>query len=791
MTMRTLVSAAVLLGAVTVAHAEPAQLTKADYDRAARFLAQNQDKSVLNASVAPHWLPGGDRFWYRRQTTSGHFEFVIVDAAAGGSRKPAFDHAAVAAGLTQALGKPVEADELPFQVFRFGAKGAIEAVIDGKLWSCAARLCTSGAAPAPSVIEVASPDGKWLAYVKDYNIWIKPAGGGEGFALTTDGVIDDGFGTEPGVNYVATGMRIAGAPYPPALLWSPDSTRILTQRVDDRKVAEMGLLQSVPTDGSVRPKLHSWRMPQPNDTEIAMVEPWVLDVAARTGRKIDVAAFPFGLMTPVEAKEALWSPDGKSIALITRDRYSKTLTLYAVDPATGAARTMVSEKAKTFIEASGIGRRPMISLLSNGDVLWFSERDGQGRLYLYGPDGQVKRVLGAGAGQVTSIVRLDEAAGQVWVRANGREPGENPYLTSLYRVDLKTGATVRLTPENAEHEVAEADDFVLSPPDPMVPAGTGTSFSPSGRFFVDTYSTVDTAPVSLLRRADGKLVATLERADLSPLKASGGVTLPQAFTATAADGTTTLYGVVLRPSNFDPAKRYPVVDQIYPGPQTRRTPNSLTGAMFDHSFAQAVAELGFVVVLVDGRGTPGRSKAFLDESYGKLFNGGFLEDHIAAIKELAKTRPWMDLDKVGIYGISGGGNATGRAMFAYPDFFKVGVAASGNHDQRGYLSLWGETYNGPLQGDNYTSTSNAAIAKNLKGKLLLMHGDMDNNVSPALTMQVVDALIKANKDFDLLIVPNQGHAWGDYGTRKTWDYLVTNLMGATPPKEYLMPKAEQ
>jgi dipeptidyl-peptidase-4 len=780
--MRALVSAAVLLGAVTVAHAEPAQLTKADYDRAARFLMQNQDKSILNASVAPHWLPGGDRFWYRRQTTVGHFEFVSVDAAAGGSRKPAFDHAAVAAGLTQALGKPVEADELPFQVFRFDAKGAVEAVIDGKLWTCAARLCTSGAAPAPAGIEVASPDGKWLAYVKDNNIWIKPAGGGEGFALTTEGVADDGFGTQPGANYAASGMRIAGAPYPPALLWSPDSTRILTQRVDDRGVGQVGLLQSVPTDGSVRPKLHSWRMPLPNDTEVPMVEPWVFDVAARTGRKIDVPSFPFGVATPVEGKEAVWSPDGKSISLITRDRYSKTLTLYAVDPATGSARTVVSEKAKTFIEAGGVGRRPMINLLSNGDVLWFSERDGQGRLYLYGPDGQVKRVLGTGAGQITGIVRLD--ASRVWVRANGREAGENPYLTSLYRIDLKTGATVRLTPENAEHEVARYDDYLLSPSDPMVPAGTGTSFSPSGRFFVDTYSTVDTAPVSVLRRSDGRLVATLEHADLSPLDASGGVTLPEAFTATAADGTTTLYGVILRPSNFDPAKRYPVIDQIYPGPQIRRTPNSLTGAVFDPFFSQAMAELGFVVVLVDGRGTPGRGKAFLDQSYGKLFKGGFLEDHVAAIKELAQTRPWMDVDKVGIYGVSGGGDATARAMFLYPDFFKVGVANAGNHDQRGYLSQWGETYNGPIVGDNYTSTSNAAIAKNLTGKLLLMHGDMDSNVSPALTMQVVDALIKANKDFDLLIVPNQGHAWGDYGTRVTWDYFVRNLMGATPPKEY-------
>jgi dipeptidyl aminopeptidase/acylaminoacyl peptidase len=585
-------------------------------------------------------------------------------------------------------------------------------------------------------------------------------------------------------------MRLEGLPYPPVLAWSPDSTKILTLRVDDRKTGEMGLLQSVPPDGSLRPRLHRWRMPMPNEADFPTAEPWVFDIIARTGCKVDVPPIQHSIISPIEAEEAQWSKDGRTIMLMTRDRYLKTMTLYVVDPTSGSARAVVSEKSRTFLEAGGLGHRPMIAMLKNNDIVWFSERDGQGRLYLYGADGLLKRALTTGAGSVSSIVRLDEGAHQIIVRAHGREEGENPYFTNLYRVDLKNGATARLTPENAEHEVAAVDDWVITaPPDPLIPAGSTTSFAPSGRFFVDTYSTVDSAPVSVLRRADGKLVTTLERADLAPLKA-GGLTLPEAFTAKAADGATTLHGIILRPSTFDPSKRYAVIDQIYPGPQARRTPNSMMGALFDHSFAQAMAELGFVVVLVDGRGTPGRSKAFLDQSYGKLSNGGFLEDHVAAIQELGKTRPWMDLDRVGVYGISGGGNATARAMFLYPDFFKVGIANAGNHDQRGYVALWGESYNGPLAGDNYSSTSNAAIAKNLKGKLLLMHGDMDANVSPALTLQVVDALIKANKDFDLLLIPNQGHDWGTYRTRVTWDYMVRNLMGATPPKEYVMPEAK-
>ncbi|MBB6428162.1 prolyl oligopeptidase family serine peptidase [Sphingopyxis sp. JAI128] len=775
------------------ASAEPLQLTTADYDRAARFLARNQEASVLNAEVSIHWLPGEDRFWYRRSVGVDRTEFVVVDASAGGRRMPAFDHAAVAAALSKALERPVEADRLPFQTFRYGASGAVEAIIDNKLWSCsgATMVCSGAAAPEPSMTEVASPDGKWFAYVENDNLWVRPASGGESFALSAGGAPNYSFATHPGSAMVETQARIEGRASLPDVVWSPDSKHILTQRLDDRQAGEMGLMQSAAPDGSVRPKLHRWAASVPNDPVPSVVEPWVFDVATRRGRKIDVPQVAYSYFTPVAAKENWWSRDGRTIGLVARDRYRKTLTLYAIDPETGGARTVLSETSKTFIEANLMLRRPMVALLESGDVLWFSERDGQGRLYLYGLNGKIKRILTPGAGQVTNVVRIDEAAGFIWARINGREPGADPYQSNLYRISLRTGTMLRLTPEKAEHGAGANDDAALEyDGDPLVGAETTTSISPSGRFFVDTYSTVNTLPVSVVRRANGQLVSILEKADLTPLKESGGVTLPEPFTVKAADGTTTLYGVLLRPSNFDPAKRYAIIDQYYPGPQNRRTPGTFTGAMFDYSFAQAMAELGFVVVLVDGRGTPGRSKTFLDFSYGKMADVGTLEDHVAAIRELAKARPWMDVDRVGIYGISGGGNATARAMFLYPDFYKVGVAHAGNHDLRGYLIDWAETYNGPIVGNNYAATSNAAIAKNLKGKLLLMHGDMDANVPPALTMQVVDALIKANKDFDMLLVPNLSHAWNDYTTRVTWDYMVRNLMGAVPPKEYQMSKVE-
>lgn len=790
-----LISALLAATAAMPVQAETASpvLTKADYDRAARFLAENAERQVLNATVTPHWIQGGDRFWYRRQTAPDRAVFVIVDPVKGGARTPAFDHAAIAAGLAKALGRSVDADRLPFKSFRYGDKNAIEAVIDGKLWNCSGApvACTSAAPPPPTQTEIASPDGKWLAFIKDENIWIRPATGGEGFALTNDGEADHGWGTQPGVNYMATGMRQAGVAYPPDILWSPNSSHIVTQRTDDRKTRQMGLLQSAPSDGSVRPKLHSWRMPQPGDPDIPVSEAWIFDIATRKGVRIDVPPIPFGIVSPIEGKEIWWAKDGRSISLLTRNRYVKTMTLYRVDPATGSARTLVSEDARTFIEAAGTAMRPMVETLQNGEVLWYSERDGHGRLYLYDTGGQVKRVLGTGPGQITRIVHFDEGRNQAIVRANGREKGDDPYLSNLYRLDLKTAVMVRLTPEDGEHSAGSMDGLAMDiGSDPMVAPGTTASFSPSGQYFVDTHSTVETLPVTVLRRSDGQLVTALERADASVLQA-GGFVPPQRFTAKAADGQTTLYGVILRPSNFDPSKRYPVIDQIYPGPQARRTPNAFMEAVFDHSFSQSMAELGFIVILVDGRGTPGRDKAFLDLSYGKLANGGFLEDHVAAIKELGRSRPWMDVDRVGIYGISGGGNATARAMFMYPDFYKVGVAQAGNHDQRGYVYMWGEIYNGPDDGQNYVATSNAAIAKNLKGKLLLMHGDMDANVSPALTMQVADALIKANKDFDMKIIPNLGHDWGDYATRATWDYMVTNLMGATPPREYTMPAAEK
>ncbi len=324
-----------------------------------------------------------------------------------------------------------------------------------------------------------------------------------------------------------------------------------------------------------------------------------------------------------------------------------------------------------------------------------------------------------------------------------------------------TGLTL-LTPEDAQH------DLTLDAP---------------GEWIVDRVSRTDLSPVTVVRSLDGKAVLPLERADLSRLLATGWQ-WPERFTVKAADGQTDLYGIIFKPTGFDPARTYPVIEEIYPGPQVFIVPKSFEAG----GDLRALVELGMIGVQVDGRGTAARSKAFHDYSYGRLETGGALEDHLAAFRQIAASRPYLDLSRVGIYGHSGGGFASTRAMFLHPEFYKVAVSSAGNHDQRGYLSLWGETYQGMPQGDNYAAQANPSIAKNLTGKLMLVYGDMDDNVPPALTLQVIDALTKANKSYDVLIVPNGSHAMSAnmYFRRRRWDYFTEHLIGVTPPDNYLI-----
>ena len=497
----------------------------------------------------------------------------------------------------------------------------------------------------------------------------------------------------------------------------------------------------------------------PNDPAVPQVEPWIFDLANRAGRAV-AAAMPCLFLTPIEAGDAWWSPDSAHAYLIARSRYAKSMSLRIIEAINGTSRQLLSETGSTYVESASLGESPMVYELANHDVLWFSERDGFGHLYLYdGSTGRLKRRLTEGPWTVRNVLHLDRAHGFIYIAANERQHGVDPYYRQVYRISLKDGRARLLTPETADHAVRseqEAGVFANKMPDAAGNPGDSYGFSPSGRFFIDTYGRTDLPPVTVLRRSDGSLVAEIERADVSRLTATG-VTPPERFSALAADGKTMLYGNLLRPSNFDPNRHYPVLDSPYPGPQSHRAQPNFLATVFDRLGAQAYAELGFIVVLMDGRGSHGRSKRFHDESYGGLAQAGHLDDHVAVLRELGRRYPYMDLDRVGIYGTSGGGYATVHAMAMFPDFFKVGVADAGNHDQRGYIAVWGETYNGPESGSNYTDAANPLLVGNIKGKLFLLHGDMDSNVLPSQTLQLADALIRANKDFELLIVPNAGH----------------------------------
>jgi dipeptidyl-peptidase-4 len=766
-----------------------AQLTAADYARAERFLFWNQGKYLPSGEVQPHWIGDQDRFWYRRTDPEGATQFVIVDAQSG-TTTPAFDHGRVAAGLSKVLGEAVRASALPFTSFRYVDEGrAIEFAVADKFIRCELKRedCATRAMPPQfDSSVVVSPDGKWAAFLKDHNLWVRAVDGSSEFALTTDGVEHYGYAGSTGNNLHPVSPQRRGEQPPPSIKWSPDSRKILTHRIDERQVKELHLLQSVPEDGSIRPKLYRYRYAMANEEHKAKVQQIVFDVATRQRVDLELPILSTPYITPVEVHDAWWTEDSRQVLYLERGPYYRTLTLHVADATTGRSRTLIEESGKTFIELARVGERPMVRVLSDGRVLWFSERDGWGHLYLYDKNGRARQIT-RGEWTVRGIVNVDERSKTVYFTASGREPGRNPYFRHLYRVRFDGSGLELLTPEDAEHQVTIPGDFpfVLAPPDPLAREEETLGLSPSGRYFVDVHSRPDSPATSVLRSIDGRLIATLEKADISALT-EGGFSMPESFEVLAADGKTKLYGTLLKPSTFDPTKKYPVLDSIYPGPQITRVPRTFPATVFDRFGASAISELGFIVVMVDGRGTPLRSKAFLNESYGKLGQAGNLDDHIAAIRQLAQDRPWMDLDRVGIFGQSGGGYASTHAILTHPEFYKVAVSAAGNHDQRGYLPIWGETYNGPDDGRNYLEAANAPLARNLRGKLLLIHGDMDDNVHPFLTMQVVDALIKANKDFDMLIVPNADHGVmaNGYAQRRLWDYFVRHLLGAEPPAGY-------
>jgi dipeptidyl aminopeptidase/acylaminoacyl peptidase len=739
-------------------------------------------KLVFNLEVEPHWIGETDRFWYLRKTTAGK-EFLIVDPAKN-SREPAFDHGKLATALSAAAGKTYESNQLPFDKFEVTEGGkAVQFDNEKAHWKCGVvsygcQKMDDAAFPHPG--ELASPDKKWAAFLRDHNLYVRSLSSKQEIQLTRDGEPFDDYGMSPECDLSTITRRIQTPNVTPIhAVWSPDSKKLVTYRLDQTKVKESYLIQSVAPGpiGTVRPVLYSFRIAYPGDKDLPLAKYSVFDVQANKQVALGLAPQQMTYLPPSDFGWIWWDKNGTQVYFVETDRWSKTLKLDVADAVTGATRTIIEEHSDTETDP-GVGDTPSVRVLGgNAETIWFSQRDGWGHLYLY--DAATGKLLGritSGSWVVRDINYVDESGRWVYFSGSGREAGEDPYLRNLYRVKLDGSDLQVLTSENADHSIA---------------------FSPSGRYFVDVYSRVDAIPHSVLRSADGKVIRELERADFQQLLAKGWK-FPEPFVAKAADGVTDIYGVIFRPSNFDPSKKYPILDSDYPGPQISRAPKALSDpansanaifSAFDPlGLAPATAELGFVVVTVDGRGTPFRSKAFQDYSYKRLGDAGGLEDHVAAIKQLAVRYPYLDLDRVGMYGHSGGGYATVRAMLTYPDFYKVGVASSGEHDMRDYISDWGEKYQGPLGSSDYNEASNPLLALNadLKGRLLIAWGDMDDNVPPALQLQLIHSLILRNEDFDTLVLPNRNHSLRNdpYFIRRRWDYLVENLLGADPPRGY-------
>jgi dipeptidyl-peptidase-4 len=759
----------------------PSDLTQS-YARAERFLPWNEGRYVRNGNVQPHWVGDEDRLWYMTVNAAGEKEFFIVEAASG-RRTPAFDQKAIAAALFRQSHTKVYSGRLPFSSFQFSNKDTrIEFQVEGSQWTCSLRRPTCTKVPVKvAADEAMSPDGRWAAFIKDHNIWIRPIVGGAPFGLTTDGTEHYGYASSPGFSGRAVTDVRHPTRLPPQVIWSPDSRRLLTSRLDERRVKDFFLVQSVPEDGSVRAKLYTYRYALPGDDNMPLLEPLVLDVIAR--REVRLATAP--LLVSIEnlygPHNMWWSAQGDQIYFLNRDRSSRSITLESADPGTGTVTDVLRESSDTWIRISNKSNPfvddPAVRILRNGDVIWYSERSGWGHLYYYdGATRSLRNQITRGDWVVRSIVRIDETANRIYFSASGREAGQDPYEQNLYVINFDGTDLRLLTPEPADHESASAES-----------APSQSRFSHSGRYFFDRYSRPDMPPTVVLRSTEGRLITRLAQADISELRQEGYSAI-EPFQVLAADGKTAIYGNLFRPSDLDATRKYRVIDAVYPGPQTLRTRKTFLAATFDAFEAQSLAELGFIVVTIDGRGTPNRSKAFLDYSYGQLDKASDLEDHIAGIRQLADRYRYMDIDEVGVDGASAGGYAAARAILGYPDFYKVAVSAEGDHDPRGYLAPWAQTYDGSRQASDYRGASNLPLAVSLKGKLLLMHGEMDDNVSPSLTIKLVNALVKANKDFDLLIIPNGNHqVWtSPYFIRRKWDYFVSHLQGAVPPADYVI-----
>lgn len=738
----------------------------AAYEQAENMLSWNLNSKIFNHNVTPVQIDE-NHFWYTQNTREGDLYFLAdVENRA---LDMAFDHQRLATAISEITVDKTEIDPNSLQLRNLSFNENLSEITfekSGDNWSCSldSYQCEIlGTAPSAPSFSVLSPDGSLAAFTKDYNLWVHDLQSGDDIQLTYDGIEHYSYGTN---NHGWSRSER------PILLWSPDSNKIATYRLDERGVETMTLWRTQVG----RPEADIWPYALPGDSIVPMHERIVIDVEYRRLVELDVepdhqrTSNCCGLIRQGNWADVEWNDDSSILSFVSTSRDYKDVTLRVANPQTGDVKDIYHERDEIFFESNLTSRGlPNWRVLHDSNkFIWFTRKDNWGHLYLHDLEsGNLVNRITEGEWNVIDILHVNEESRTIIFTAVGKEDGRDPYFEHLYSINFDGTGLRLLTPENANHNI---------------------TLSENANWFVDTFSTFDTPHRTVVRDMRGNMIFDLARADIDDLLATGWK-IPTPITVKARDGETDLYGVMILPSTFDENESYPIINMIYPGPQG----GSLGARNFSagqRGQMQALTELGFVVVAIDALGSsPTRSRDFHTYYAGDMMDNG-LPDQITGMQQLAEKYSFIDLDRVGIYGHSGGGFATSSALFQYPDFFKVGVSSAGNHDNRNYTYYWGEKYQGLLEeaedGNNYDNQAVQQLAGNLEGKLLLSYGSMDTNVHPSMTLLLVNELIRQNKDFDLIVMPNRGHGYFNepYHLRRSWDYFYEHLAGKTPPHEY-------
>ena len=720
------------------------QITLEDYRKADELGKLTADK-VYYGNVRPVWIGTTYNFFYENFTPNGT-EYLIVNAV-NQTKKQAFDQKKFASSFETATGKKVEPGKLPISNIIFSEKlGSFAFVYDNYNWICNLKdykiikrdmVTESGRkgswdwgfrdelANGP----VESPDKKWTSFIKNYNVFIRSNDDKKEYQLSFDGALGE---------YYSSYMK-----------WSPDSKKLMAFRVKPAEKHMIYYIESSPED-QLQPKHFSYEYQKPGDA-VPQKYPQLFDIETKKHIKVDDTSLP----NQYSVNDINWSKNNSYFTFEYNKRGHQVYQVIKVDAKTGEFKVVINETSPTFIDYSG--KKFRFDVETRNEIIWASERDGWNHLFLYDSEtGNVKNQITTGNWVVRDVAFVDEKNRQVVFQASGKEPGD-PYFIHYYRINFDGTGLIHLTEGEGTHE---------------------TSFSSDKKYYVDTWSRIDSPPVSVLRKTeDGSQIMIFEKADISKLLETG-IRLPEVFVAKGRDGVADIWGIIIRPINFDPSKKYPVIEDIYAGPHDSFVPKSfrtMAGGMHQ------LAELGFIVVKIDGMGTSNRSKAFHDVCWKNIKDAGF-PDRILWIEAAARKYPYMDIERVGVYGTSAGGQSAAGAVLFHPEFYKVAVASCGCHDNRMDKMWWNEQWMGWPVGDEYPQSSNVDNAWRLKGKLLLINGEMDNNVDPTSTMQVVNALIKANKEFEYVFLPGARHTSGGvYGERKRRDFFVKYLLGLDPP----------